>query len=109
LPDALELELLITACLWLTVGLGTLILGADELVRWMDLAIVGAFVGLFLILSLALTRRGGGEDQCSEPNDLVNQTVGVRVGALLLGAEAMRHAAEPGPLEEYSMTPKKRP
>jgi len=42
LPDALELELRITACLWLTVGLGPLILGADGLVRWMDLAIVGA-------------------------------------------------------------------
>jgi cell division protein FtsW (lipid II flippase) len=63
----LELELLITACLLLVVGVGTLILGADGLVRWMDLAIVGAFAGLFLILSLALALRGWGEDQVLLP------------------------------------------
>jgi cell division protein FtsW (lipid II flippase) len=63
----LELELLITACLLLIAGVGTLILGADGLVRWMDLAIVGAFVGLFLILSLALALRGWGEDQVLLP------------------------------------------
>jgi len=63
----LELELLITACLLLIVGLGTLVLGAGGLVRWMDLAIVGAFVSLFLILSLALALRGWGEDQVLLP------------------------------------------
>jgi cell division protein FtsW (lipid II flippase) len=63
----LELELLITACLLLIVGLGTLVLGAGGLVRWMDLAIVGAFVGLFLFLSLALALRGWGEDQVLLP------------------------------------------
>src|SRR5215207_1682943 len=63
----LELELLITACLLLIVGLGTLVLGAGGLVRWIDLAIVGAFAGLFLILSLALALRGWGEDQVLLP------------------------------------------
>jgi len=63
----LELELLITACLLLIVGLGTLVLGGGGLVRWMDLAIIGAFVGLFLILSLALALRGWGEDQLLLP------------------------------------------
>jgi cell division protein FtsW (lipid II flippase) len=63
----LELELLITAWLMLIVGLGTLILGTDGLVRWMDLAIVGGFVGLFLILNLALALRSWGEDQILLP------------------------------------------
>jgi cell division protein FtsW (lipid II flippase) len=63
----LELELLITACLLLIVGLGTLVLDAGGLVRWIDLAIVGAFAGLFLILSLALALRGWGEDQVLLP------------------------------------------
>jgi hypothetical protein len=39
----LELELLITTCLLLRVGLGSRILGAGDVVRWMDLAITGAF------------------------------------------------------------------
>ena len=47
----LELEHLITAGLLLTVGLGTLVLDAGGPVRCFDLAIVGACVGLFLILS----------------------------------------------------------
>ena len=63
----LELELLITACLLLLVGLGTLILGAGGIVRWMDLAIAGAFVGLFLGINLALALRGWGEDQVLLP------------------------------------------
>jgi cell division protein FtsW (lipid II flippase) len=63
----LELELLITACLLLVVGLGSLILSGGGLVRWMDLTIVGAFVGLFLLLSLALALRGWGEDQVLLP------------------------------------------
>ena len=43
-----ELQLLITACLLLAAGLATLVLGGGGLVRWLDLAIVGAFaVGLF--------------------------------------------------------------
>jgi hypothetical protein len=56
----LELELLITACLLLLVGLGTRILGAGGVVRWMDIAIAGAFVGLFLVINLALALRGWG-------------------------------------------------
>src|SRR5215211_5273384 len=63
----LELELLITACLLLVLGVGTLILGAGGLVRWMDLAIVSAFAVLFLVLSLALALRGWGEDQLLLP------------------------------------------
>src|ERR671925_816867 len=63
----LEIELLLTSCLLLVVGLGTLILGAGGAVRWMDLAIAGAFVGLFLALSMALALRGWGEDQVLLP------------------------------------------
>jgi cell division protein FtsW (lipid II flippase) len=63
----LELELLITACLVLLVGLGMLIAVAGGAVRWMDIAIAGAFVGLFLMLSLALALRGWGEDQVLLP------------------------------------------
>ncbi len=63
----LELELLITACLLLLVGLGALILGAGGVVRWMDLAIAGAFIGLFLGINLALALRGWGEDQVLLP------------------------------------------
>lgn len=62
-----ELELLVTACLLLLVGLGTLIAGAGGVVRWTDLAISGAFTGLFLSLSLALALRGWGEDQVLIP------------------------------------------
>jgi cell division protein FtsW (lipid II flippase) len=58
----LELELLITASLLLLAGLGTIILGSGDTVRWMDLAIAGAFVGLFVGLSFALALRGWGED-----------------------------------------------
>jgi cell division protein FtsW (lipid II flippase) len=63
----LEIELLITACLLLLVGLGTLIARAGGLVLWSDLAIAGAFVGLFMALSLALALRGWGEDQVLLP------------------------------------------
>jgi cell division protein FtsW (lipid II flippase) len=63
----LEFELLITACLLLLVGLGALVVRAGGLVRWSDLAIAGAFVGLFLALSLALALRGWGEDQVLLP------------------------------------------
>jgi len=64
---SLELELLITACLLLLVGLGTLIVQAGGLVLWNDLAISGAFVCLFLALSLGLALRGWGEDQVLLP------------------------------------------
>src|SRR5205085_2396931 len=64
---SLELELLLTACLLLVVGLGTLVLKAGGAVRWMDLAIAGAFVGLFLTISLVLALRGWGEDQVLLP------------------------------------------
>lgn len=64
---SLELELLLTACLLLVVGLGTLVLKAGGVVRWMDLAIAGAFVGLFLTISLALALRSWGEDQVLLP------------------------------------------
>lgn len=57
-----ELELLLTASLLLFAGLGAIILTAGNTVRWMDLAIAGAFVGLFVGLSLALALRGWGED-----------------------------------------------
>jgi cell division protein FtsW (lipid II flippase) len=63
----LEFELLITACLLLLVGLGALVVRAGGLVRWSDLAIASAFVGLFLALSLALALRGWGEDQVLLP------------------------------------------
>jgi cell division protein FtsW (lipid II flippase) len=64
---AFELELLITACLLLLAGLGTLIVRAGGVVRWSDMAIAGAFVGLFTLLSLALALRGWGEDQVLLP------------------------------------------
>jgi cell division protein FtsW (lipid II flippase) len=87
----LELELLITACLLLLVGLGTLIARAGGAVRWSDLAIVGAFVGLFLILSLALALRGWGEDQVLLP-----------VAALLSGVGlVMARRLEPDLLARY--------
>lgn len=63
----LELELLITACLLLLVGLGTLIVGAGASIRMMDVAIAGSFVGLFVALSIALALRGWGEDQLILP------------------------------------------
>ncbi len=58
----LELELLVTASLLLAAGLGAIILGSGDTIQWMDLAIAGAFVGLFIGLSLALAIRGWGED-----------------------------------------------
>jgi cell division protein FtsW (lipid II flippase) len=64
---ALELELLITACLLLLAGLATLIVRAGGVVRWSDMAIASAFVGLFTLLSLALALRGWGEDQVLLP------------------------------------------
>lgn len=63
----LEIELLITACLLLVAGVGTLIAGSGGLVRWADLAIVGAFVALFLLLSFAMALRDWGEDQVLLP------------------------------------------
>lgn len=64
---ALEIELLITACMLLLAGLASLILQAGGLVRPSDIAISGAFVGLFVLLSLALALRGWGEDQVLLP------------------------------------------
>ena len=72
-----ELELLITACLVLLTGLGTLILGAGGVVRWLDLAIAGAFAGLFLALSLALALRGWGEDQLLLPLTALLAAIGL--------------------------------
>lgn len=63
----IELELLMTSCLLLLVGLGTLIYRAGGAIRWADLAITGAFVGLFITLSLALAIRGWREDQLLLP------------------------------------------
>ncbi len=59
---SLELELLITACLLLLAGLATLIVRAGGMLRWSDMAIVGALWSCSL-LSLALALRGWGEDQ----------------------------------------------
>ncbi|HEX5689846.1 MAG TPA: FtsW/RodA/SpoVE family cell cycle protein, partial [Roseiflexaceae bacterium] len=88
---SLELELLITACLLLLAGLGTLIVRAGGLVRWNDLAIAGAFVGLFLALSLALALRGWGEDQVLLP-----------VAALLAGVGlVMTRRLEPDLVARY--------
>ena len=72
-----ELELLITACLVLLTGLGTLILGVGGVVRWLDLAIAGAFAGLFLTLSLALALRGWGEDQLLLPLTALLAAIGL--------------------------------
>jgi cell division protein FtsW (lipid II flippase) len=63
----LELELLITASLLLVAGVGTLIAEAGGVVRWADIAIVTAFIGLFVLLSLGLALRGWGEDQVVLP------------------------------------------
>src|SRR5262245_44687522 len=88
----LELELLITACLLLLVGLATLIARAGGVVRWSDLAIGGAFVGLFTLLSLALALRGWGEDQVLLP-----------VAALLAGVGlVMSRRLEPDLVARYS-------
>lgn len=63
----LELELVMTACLVLVVGLGTLILGAGGSMRLADLIIAVSFIGLFTGISLALALRGWGEDQLVLP------------------------------------------
>jgi len=63
----LELELLITACLLLIAGIGILIAEAGGQVRWVDIAIVAAFVSFFIILSIGLALRGWGEDQIVLP------------------------------------------
>lgn len=63
----LELELLIAASLLLIAGLGTLIAEAGGDVRWVDIAIVTAFVSLFAAISLGLALRGWGEDQIILP------------------------------------------
>jgi cell division protein FtsW (lipid II flippase) len=88
---SLELELLITACLLLLAGLSTLIVRAGGLVRWNDIAIASAFVGLFLGLSLALALRGWGEDQVLLP-----------VAALLAGVGlVMARRLEPDLIARY--------
>ncbi|HEU4329348.1 MAG TPA: FtsW/RodA/SpoVE family cell cycle protein [Roseiflexaceae bacterium] len=63
----LELELLITACLVIFAGQATLIAVAGGRVNTSDLAVAGAFVGLFLALSIALALRGWQEDQLLLP------------------------------------------
>ncbi len=63
----LELELLITACLVIFAGQATLIAVAGGQVSTSDLAVAGAFVGLFLALSIALALRGWQEDQLLLP------------------------------------------
>jgi len=86
-----ELELLMTACLVLVIGLGTLILGAGGVVRLADLVIVTTFIGLFLGLSLALAVRGWGEDQIILP-----------IAALLAGVGmVMARRLEPDLLARY--------
>ncbi len=63
----LEMELLVSACLVIVVALGTLIVSTGGHVRWLDMAIIGAFVGLFVALSLTLAVRGWGEDEVLMP------------------------------------------
>ncbi|GAB4205713.1 MAG: FtsW/RodA/SpoVE family cell cycle protein [Roseiflexaceae bacterium] len=63
----LELELLITACLVIFAGQATLIAVAGGQVNTSDLAVAGAFVGLFLALSIALAMRDWREDQLLLP------------------------------------------
>lgn len=63
----LELELLVIASLVLMTGIGILIVEAGGVVRWADMAIMGAFVTLFVLLSMALALRGWGENQALMP------------------------------------------
>src|SRR5690348_4464598 len=79
----LELELLITSCLLLLVGIGTLIAGSGGGVHWMDLAIAGAFIGLFLAVSIALALRGWGEDQVLLPLAALLSGVGLVIARRL--------------------------
>jgi cell division protein FtsW (lipid II flippase) len=63
----LELELLFTAWLLLIVSLGMFLLSAAIEPRWTEYAVIGAFCGLLLLVSLALAWRGWGEDQMLLP------------------------------------------
>src|SRR5262249_31988809 len=92
----LELELLITACLFLAAGLGVLILGEGGLVRWVDLAIAGMFTALFLILSLALALRGWGEDQVLVPISALLAGIGLVMTRRLDPDLAARYGATYG-------------
>jgi cell division protein FtsW (lipid II flippase) len=86
-----ELELLITAFLFVAVSLGALITTAGGRVRWVDLAIVCAFAGIFLTISLALALRDWGEDQMVLP-----------IAALLAGiGMIMARRLEPDLVQRY--------
>lgn len=87
----LELELLITAFLFITICLAALIAGAGGRVRWVDLTIIGAFAGLFLTISLALALRDWGEEQMVLP-----------IAALLAGiGMIMARRLEPDLVQRY--------
>lgn len=87
----LELELLITAFLFIAICLAALIASASGRVRWVDLTIISAFAGLFLTISLALALRDWGEDQMVLP-----------IAALLAGVGMiMARRLEPDLVQRY--------
>jgi cell division protein FtsW (lipid II flippase) len=87
----LELELLITAFLFIAICLAALIASASGRVRWVDLTIIGAFASLFLTISLALALRDWGEDQMVLP-----------IAALLAGiGMIMARRLEPDLVQRY--------
>lgn len=87
----LEIELLITAFLFIAICLAALIAGAGGRVRWVDLTIIGAFAGLFLTISLALALRDWGEEQMVLP-----------IAALLAGiGMIMARRLEPDLVQRY--------
>ncbi|MCS7290255.1 MAG: FtsW/RodA/SpoVE family cell cycle protein [Roseiflexus sp.] len=87
----LELELLITAFLFIAICLAALIASASGRVRWVDLTIISAFAGLFLTISLALALRDWGEDQMVLP-----------IAALLAGiGMIMARRLEPDLVQRY--------
>ncbi|MDW8215931.1 MAG: FtsW/RodA/SpoVE family cell cycle protein, partial [Roseiflexaceae bacterium] len=86
-----ELELLITAFLFIAICLAALIASASGRVRWVDLTIISAFAGLFLTISLALALRDWGEDQMVLP-----------IAALLAGiGMIMARRLEPDLVQRY--------
>lgn len=90
----LELELLMTGILVLSVSAAMLVFGDPEQLtfRWMDVSIAGAFVALFLSMNLALAARGWGEDQILLPIAALLAGVGVLMSYRLEPAITARYA-----------------